>query len=75
MNNLIKRIAVLERQFNPDPMLVVADTASGEAVMTADECIKSGLGFSRVYSGGNLRDLDKILNYIKTYGGQDNVIE
>lgn len=63
MNSLEKRLAVLEKRYNPAPIMVIA--GNGE-IMTVDECLRSGFGFERVYSGGNLKDLDKLLNYMKS---------
>ena len=65
MSNIRKRLEELERRHHPEPMLVIAEKDGESNIMTATECIEKGLGFDRVYSGGNLRDLDKLLNYMK----------
>lgn len=65
MSNIKKRLEELERRCRPDPLLVIVEKDGESDIMTATECIERGLGFDRVYSGGNLRDLDKLLNYMK----------
>lgn len=65
MNDIKKRLEALERRYHPEPMLVIVEKDGKSNIITATECIERGLGFDRVYSGGNLRDLDKLLNHMK----------
>lgn len=65
MRNFAKRLDILEERIRPNPLTVLARTATGELMeMTARECIERGFGFVKVVDGHNLHDLDMILDYI-----------
>lgn len=64
---IINRLRAIEKQYNQEPMIVLAVTDTGERlIMTMRECIESpDTYFEKVVSGHNLDDLDLLLNDMK----------
>jgi uncharacterized protein YecT (DUF1311 family) len=63
---LARRLAVLEASSRKDPLIVWAvDSAGQQSKMTVKKLLQSEtFAFVRVCAGGNLKDLDALLNAV-----------
>ncbi len=64
---IINRLRAIEKQYNQEPMIVLAVSDTGERLtMTMRECLeRPDTYFEKVVSGHNLDDLDLLLNDMK----------
>lgn len=67
MNAIDRRLQKLESRIHPEPMTIEALTADGRLIETTVSELEQlpGAHFVRVVSGGNLRDLDRLLEMMR----------
>lgn len=73
MKNIDNKLTALEKELTPDPLRVLAMLPEGtERVLTVEEMQELDAAFCRVISGSDMRDLDKLLDWIRR-GVQDEL--
>ena len=71
--SILKRIEALEKLYSVEPLVVLATADNGEEVtVTAREAVEKNMSFIKVVSGGNMHDLDLLLEQIKTEAFQES---
>lgn len=73
MNEIDRRLQKLESRIHPEPMEIEVQTADGSLIETTVSELEQlpGAHFVRVLAGGNLHDLDKLLEMMRQAAEQE----
>ncbi|MBQ4544077.1 MAG: hypothetical protein II996_00720 [Oscillospiraceae bacterium] len=68
---ILRKLRELESRCPDDIEIIAEDFAGTQQRMTVKEfCKRENLGFVRIVSGDNTKDLDRIIEYLSMLGGE-----